>query len=309
MKLIDITGQKFGMLTVQHRENGKWLCLCDCGNIKYCNGSDLRKGRIMSCGCKKTIKYIDLTGQKFGRLTVLEIIPERRNKRIYWKCQCDCGAIVEVDGNRLRSGNTQSCGCLHKELLAKRNMENSTIAIGQIYGKLTVIEYLGLRKQKSRDKKEAYYLCKCECGNFCEVSGNQLQSKYKKSCGCLHSSGEFLIEKILQENNIQYKKEYSFSNLRNIRPLRFDFAVFDDEGKLSFLIEVDGRQHYLGPEAKWSSSSTLEEIQFRDNKKNEYCAKNNIILKRIPYYRLSEITIDNLIDDTFDYKENSAYEL
>ena len=67
---------------------------------------------------------IDLTGQKFGKLTVLEIDKEetlrRRttssNKKLYWKCKCDCGNIITTVGTSLRNGSTKSCGCLQKEI-------------------------------------------------------------------------------------------------------------------------------------------------------------------------------------------------
>lgn len=65
-------------------------------------------------------KLHDLTGQRFGRLTVIE-----RNGSIdghaAWLCRCDCGTDTTVRGRYLRGGATQSCGCLHKEQLAARS--------------------------------------------------------------------------------------------------------------------------------------------------------------------------------------------
>ena len=58
--------------------------------------------------------FIDLTGKKFNRLTVLEKLDKRGNEW-YWKCKCDCGNICEVAGASLRSNRTKSCGCLKKE--------------------------------------------------------------------------------------------------------------------------------------------------------------------------------------------------
>ena len=55
----------------------------------------------------------------------------------------------------------------------------------------------------------------------------------------------------------------------------------------------------MGPDGTWKNSYTLEEIQYRDNLKNEYCKNHNIILKRIPYFDLNKITFDTLFDDTF----------
>lgn len=62
---------------------------------------------------------IDLTGQKFGRLLVLEQI--KNSKRTSWKCQCSCGNIVPISTNSLRTKGTKSCGCLHNKLLSERN--------------------------------------------------------------------------------------------------------------------------------------------------------------------------------------------
>ncbi len=59
-------------------------------------------------------KFIDITEQRFGRLIVLE---RTKNRSIHpcWVCRCDCGSQTVVFGHHLRSGNTQSCGCLKQE--------------------------------------------------------------------------------------------------------------------------------------------------------------------------------------------------
>lgn len=60
------------------------------------------------------------------------------------------------------------------------------------------------------------------------------------------SRGEILIEEILQKAGFIFKEEYIFPDLKSTsgRPLRFDFVVFDDDGKIDFIIEYQGRQHY-----------------------------------------------------------------
>ncbi len=63
-------------------------------------------------------RFKDLTGQRFGRLTVIDIskkVQSGKRERYYWKCKCDCGNYHEVRTDSLISGNVQSCGCLHKE--------------------------------------------------------------------------------------------------------------------------------------------------------------------------------------------------
>ena len=61
-------------------------------------------------------KPIDLTGQRFGRLVVLEIAGVDSNRNPMWRCQCDCGNVTVVAGRNLRRGDTHSCGCYGHEL-------------------------------------------------------------------------------------------------------------------------------------------------------------------------------------------------
>lgn len=72
---------------------------------------------------KHPTNFIDLTGQRFGKLVVLEIA-ETKNWNVYWKCQCDCGNTKNVLAARLRSGKTKSCGCLRKEMLVDRSRKH-----------------------------------------------------------------------------------------------------------------------------------------------------------------------------------------
>ena len=58
--------------------------------------------------------FIDLTGKKYGRLSIINRAPNK-NGRVYWNCICDCGAKTVTSRNELRSGDSQSCGCYHKE--------------------------------------------------------------------------------------------------------------------------------------------------------------------------------------------------
>ena len=69
------------------------------------------------------MRSVDLTGQKFGRLTVVRF-DHKENGRKYYLCQCDCGNFKIVSNHSLKSGNTKSCGCLHKEILTQRNKDN-----------------------------------------------------------------------------------------------------------------------------------------------------------------------------------------
>lgn len=149
-----------------------------------------------------------------------------------------------------------------------------------------------------------WYKCKCDCGNFCEVSGNRLKTGHTISCGsCLSSKGEFIIEQLLSKNNIIFKKEIILPELvaETGRKLRFDFAIYRQNGQLERLIEFDGRQHLTGPDTTYwgRTTDTLESIKERDGIKNHFCLNHNYSLVRIPYSKLETITIDDLLGNKY----------
>ena len=115
-KKLDLTNQKFGLLTVlrpapkRNDRYTRWICQCECGNITEVRTDYLTNGHTSSCGCEKK-KYFQQTvviGQKYGKLTPIEY---DENKHQYL-CKCDCGNTTYVVGYNLNNGNTQSCGCL-----------------------------------------------------------------------------------------------------------------------------------------------------------------------------------------------------
>ena len=175
-KIIDLTGQKFGMLTVlEYVARSRWKCLCDCGNETIVDSRSFTHGKTKSCGCLvKSTKFKDITGQFFGKLTVLRL--DRMNNRTgaFWICVCECGKETSVNGRSLRSGLTKSCGCLSKEITGKLNFVD---LIGNRFGKLIVSEYNGNSKWK----------CQCDCGNITFVATSSLNQGLTKSCGCLSS--------------------------------------------------------------------------------------------------------------------------
>ena len=108
------------------------------------------------------------------------------------------------------------------------------------------------------------------------------------------SRGEIKIEQILTNADLNFQMEYSFPGLNssNGRPLRFDFVVFDDDGRIDFIIEYQGRQHYEAS-AKFGGKKGLYQQQYNDNQKRRFCALHDFKLIEIPY------TDENLI--SYDY--------
>jgi hypothetical protein len=157
-RALDLTGQRFGILTVLERAEDKvykkrkrvcWLCRCDCGKEKIIAKDRLMRGDAKSCGCLRgKDKFIDLTGQRFGKLVVLEVAFKDKYKIYQWKCICDCGNETIVSRDALKSGKTRSCGCLHIPDL-----------IGERFGRLIVKELMGVNKHGG-----STWLCFCDCG-------------------------------------------------------------------------------------------------------------------------------------------------
>jgi hypothetical protein len=242
-------------------------------------------------------KLIDLTNQKFGRLTVLERDKNRKTTGgSYWICQCECGTIKSVKSISLRNGDISSCGCYRQEQLRKAKYQKSEEEmLNKRFGKLVV-------KQRSEHKGnggELYWICQCDCGKTIEVRGHELRRKDENrtiSCGCYHRSiGATNIMDCLIFNGIEFIDEYVFPDLPKSR---FDFAIVE-KGKIVRLIEFDGEQHYKDVE-QWGG---LELQQKRDKAKNEYALSNNIPLVRVPYWERDKITLEMLMGSTYEVRE------
>ena len=116
---------------------------------------------------------------------------------------------------------------------------------------------------------------------ICEKHGifEQSASSHLRGFGCYickNSKGEEKILNFLKLNNIIFEREKRFFDCKNILPLPFDFYL----PKLNICLEFDGEQHFI-EKPKWNSD--LINIKKRDEIKNIYCKKNNIILHRFSY--------------------------
>lgn len=296
----DLTGLKVNYLTVLRqaedhvapsgRKSAMWLCKCElCGREKAIAQSTLKAGTIKSCGCQQSISLqkfndsqkekndLEIIGQKFGKLTVLE----RDNvfKTVHYLCKCDCGNTISVLRKNLLNGKTVDCGCETPGRIYYEDLRR------QKFGKLTPLYYT-----QSKNRK-AYWMCQCDCGNQKEISAEALKRGNTMSCGCLKQShGEFVIEQLLKTNNISYIKEYAAFKYENNSAARFDFYINN-----KYFIEFDGQQHFESRNHGWDTPELVESYKVKDEIKNKWCKENNIPLIRIPYTHLDEITIDDLL--------------
>ena len=233
-------------------------------------------------------------GNVYGYLTVIARAENDKDNRAQWLCKCKCGNEVIVRGKSLRNGNTKSCGCYQKERAAQSNMDRVGNLVGQRFGKLQVISEAGFVTH-TNGKRSRIYNCLCDCGNYCQIQHQYLAFGDTTSCGCIRSKGEFQIEQLLKEHNINFQREYSFENLKDKLSLRFDFAIFNDKNELLGLIEYQGEQHYCKSNGFYS-----EDLIKHDKMKIDFCNKNNIKLKHIFYKKNYNLTWEDLRLEDFN---------
>ena len=249
-------------------------------------------------------KVIDMTGQRFGKLTVLNRVENDKFGKAQWLCQCDCGRKKIINGSSLRKGLTVSCGCNAYQKMQEYNQSKVVDETGNVYGYLTVLDK---SDQKNSDGRQQW-ICQCKCGNIIITTGKLLRSGHKISCGCaVRSSGEIKVASLLDKNNILFSEQYSIKI--NKVHYYFDFAIHNSlNNSILYLIEYDGEQHfnYKTYNNTWNTEENFIKTKQRDAIKNQWCKENNISLIRIPYTHLKDLCIEDLLLETSQFIINNS---
>lgn len=217
-KRIDLTGQKFGRLTVleysHFNHSACWKCLCDCGNIKTVRSDSLRNYTTTTCGCyQKTYKKIKMVGKRFGKLVVLKESYIDKHGQAFWECRCDCGVIKIINGGELRRCNVKSCGC---------HPPNNKLAKGEAAFNALFWQYI--RTANKRDipftlsKENFRILTKQNC-RYCGTSPSNI---FKKRSGDYIYNG---IDRV--DNNKGYVKENVVACCKKCNLMKLDYSVKD----------------------------------------------------------------------------------
>lgn len=144
-------------------------------------------------------------------------------------------------------------------------------------GELTPYDVTGFSPRK------VWWKCS-ECGHEWDaLVSNRGRGRGCPNCRLFKSKGAKNIAKYLDDRNVVYEDEYTFQNCKNECLLRFDFAVFEENGDLACLIEFDGEQHYY-PVQAFGGEEGFKKTKQNDEIKTNYCINNNIPLIRIPYW-------------------------
>ncbi len=225
-----LEGKRFGKLVVVEktgeRQDGYWVwrCRCDCGGEILANTKRLKRGTITNCGCvpKNTARNgnipEDLTGQRFGHLTVLRAVPNRNGRR-HWECRCDCGKIHVVSAHNLKAGKVKSCGCQQYQTGVK-----GCDITNQRFGRLTAL----YPTEKRDGKGSVVWHCRCDCGKELDLAEGALVHGNYRSCGCLREEYRKNINKqlhLIDGTCIEWleKRKYRSDNtsgFRGVYPLK-----------------------------------------------------------------------------------------
>ena len=184
----------------------------------------------------------DLSGRRFGMLTVLALAPSRDGRAMY-RCRCDCGGEAVVSGRNLRGGKTKSCGCLRAQNGKIRDLR------GQRFSHLTALE----PTEKRNGSGSVIWKCRCDCGRLAYVSENELLHTGQKSCGCekqraqrevsqqLHHVDGTVLERLYPGRarvdstsgvrGVQKTASGSYRAYIGFRGMRYSLGTFDELGQ------------------------------------------------------------------------------
>lgn len=178
---------------------------------------------------------------------------------------------------RLGESKRKSQGDFRKEVLKITDDEYEVV--GEYINAITKIDIL---------HKSCNSIYNVEPNSF--LGGNRCNK-----CKSSTSKGEKYIMNYLELNNIEFRYQYTFDDCRNKNPLPFDFAIVNNIGKVTTLIEFDGRHHFELIEF-WGGEKEFERIKMCDIIKNKYCKDNGIEIIRIPHWEYENI--ENILDNT-----------
>jgi len=272
---------------------------CDCGNkwISKINNV-LKSSRRDGCQkCQKRAKslrkysksndaYLKEVKEIWGNK--IDILTDYITGETKIKAKCNlCNHIWETSARSITRG-TGCPKCGHK-----RNIQ-STIKTHDNY--ISDLYKIHMNRITLKDKyHNSYIKLNFNC-NICKHNWMANPSTILTGRGCPKcnlSKGEILIYNCLKNLNISFKEQYIIDGLKTEKggyPV-FDFVIFDDDNKISSIIEYDGMQHFL-PIKRFGGEKRFEAQKRIDNFKNLYCLENKIKMIRIPYTELKNIDVD-----------------
>jgi len=195
----NLTGRVFGMWTVIKLSDFKkdrrtyWTCKCSCGTVRDVNSSNLMRGGSTGCGCvnnydpqkhppkKKSVNRHELAGKVFTNWTAIKRSFKNKGRVWYWKCQCKCGTVRDVEGSLLVNGRSKSCGCLQIDNMNEKRCGPQPPKRSGTWAQRHVLNnYMSNSKRKNREfslSPEQFYAL---MGGLCYYCGSPALSSMKE---------------------------------------------------------------------------------------------------------------------------------
>lgn len=216
------------------------------------------------------VKAVDITGERFGRLTALSKTDKRKWGLVVWDLKCDCGNMFTATGSQLNTGNTKSCGCL-REAYYKSRFKDIT---GSKFTRLTAVSCTGEKDETGR------YMWNfiCDCGETYEGSSYKVTTGVVKSCGCLmrecreggtvthgksktpaYASWLNIKSRVCDPGNRLY---HIYSELGMCEDLKADFlkleeylGTYPSDGKKHSVDRIDNSLGYFKGNMRWATAA------------------------------------------------------
>lgn len=293
-----------------------------CGNKRAVDLGDWKyqKSHYTICDCKKKKNYkrpcpnYEFLKIKNENYTYLGKSRIKNGKQYIWLLCKNCNIAIEVDGSTYTNFvKYKDCCCFKKPVKEKRKSTYSKYSLEEYKkgDKINGLTIWGIFKTNNafKAKGDLLFVMECPfCGDRFGRDFYSIKDGHCKSCGCINTSlGEEMTYEILKEickekSNFTVSREKSFKGLIGLGGglLKFDFCLYKDY-KIYALIEFNGLEHYdekyqINIRDKNKAKETLHKIQEHDNRKIEFCKKNNIPLCSIKYTLKHEVIRKEILD-------------
>jgi uncharacterized protein with PIN domain len=312
-EIFGLVGDEYLLLDEYVNANTKFLLkhnIVECGfSWKVTPGSFLNQGaRCPKCsGRYKTTEVFKDEVYKLVEDDYIVLGEYTRNDNNIKMKHTFCGEEFETSPRSFLLGKRcPPCTKLKtSESISKANAKTHEQFIAEVK-QLTGNEYLVLEKYNGCHTKISFKHNSEDCGYDFKMIPSSFVGGHRCP-NCRISKGETKIKKFLEIHNIDFLQQYMTENCRNVYPLRFDFAIYENE-KLYCIIEYDGEFHYKKV-SQFGGKEKLRKQKHNDQIKNQYCQQNNIPLIRIPYWDFFNVEkiLECELHDLIQKKNNIAY--
>lgn len=266
---------------------------CSCGNIfvrSFNKFNSSNQIKCLKCQNKRswkfdTVKHFIEIESESG-CVLLSNVYRDRNQKLNIKCSCSKNFITNF--HTFLNQNKRHC-----DECSLQNFQNK-----KKKGIVFLKEYVSTNSESNLISEEYNnyherldFVCSCD-NKFQTSFASFMNGKTKCNFCSPNSKLELLAEEYFINNKVNYETQYSFSDLRGINDglLRFDFALFDKNNNLLFLVELDGEQHFKAFSG-FGGLEKFETVKIHDNLKNEYSKNKGLDLYRISYNQKDEVEI------------------